>query len=287
LVMQAMRVSSRGPRSIPIDSTLGLRHPLRILLAEDNVINQKVALLLLQRAGYRADVAANGQEVLDAVTVKAYDLIFMDVQMPEMDGLEAARRLRGPGPWLGKPRIVAMTADVMRERREACVVVGMDDFVAKPIRVQELTRVLEQTAKLRTNESVAEDAWQPGTEAELQEIDEIVIDEGAFHALRTVCALEGSDALSSLVSEFVVDSGKILDDLSKHIENADWSMAERLAHTLKGTSGVFGALGLSEEMAKTEHSVRQRATSELTRLLAGARVEHARVVDALRRKISN
>ncbi len=289
-VTQTKRVSSRAPRSIPIDSSLGIRHPLRILLAEDNVINQKVALLLLQRAGYRADVAANGQEVLDAVTAKAYDLILMDVQMPEMDGLEATKRLRGPGPWLGKPRIVAMTADAMRQGREACVAVGMDDFLAKPIRVQELTRVLQQTVKAKNSEPNSEDGWQAGTEADLLEVDEVVIDEGAFHTLRRVCELEGEDSLSTLVAEFVIDSRKMIDDLDKRIQDLDWPEAERLAHTLKGTSGVFGATGLSEQMAKAEQLVRRRATGEVPQVLARAKVEHGRVaekLEALCRKTAN
>lgn len=282
-IIQASHVSSRSRRSVPIDATLGMRHPLRILLAEDNVINQKVALLLLQRAGYRADIAANGQEVLAAVTAKAYDLILMDVQMPEMDGLEATRRLRGPGPWLGNPRIVAMTADVLREGREACIAVGMDDFVAKPIRIRELLRTLEYTAKQRANDSIGEDGWLAGTEVSLQVAEDVIIDEEAFNALRQLCALEGDDALATLVRDFLEDSRRMLEDLVNRITHQEWAIAERLAHTLKGTSGTFGAVGLSQHMAALEAAIRERSKDDLPRLLETAKTEYSRASETLHR----
>jgi signal transduction histidine kinase/CheY-like chemotaxis protein len=115
-----------------IDHGLGARHPLRILLAEDNPVNQKLALRLLERMGYRADVAENGLLAISAVEGSTYDVILMDIQMPELDGLEATRRIRRR--WPGhRPRIVAMTANAMDGDREACLDAGMDDYIAKPI----------------------------------------------------------------------------------------------------------------------------------------------------------
>ncbi|MGH7787774.1 MAG: GAF domain-containing protein, partial [Candidatus Binatia bacterium] len=114
-------------------TALGERHPLRILLAEDNTVNQQLAILLLESMGYRADVAANGVEAVEALNRLPYDLVLMDVQMPEMDGLEATRRIRADGP-SPQPRIVAMTANAMQGDREACLAAGMDDYLAKPIR---------------------------------------------------------------------------------------------------------------------------------------------------------
>jgi CheY-like chemotaxis protein/HPt (histidine-containing phosphotransfer) domain-containing protein len=128
------------------DATLAERHPLRILLAEDNSVNQQLALLLLGRMGYRADVAANGLEALEAVERQPYDVILMDVQMPEMDGLEASRRLCQRYPVDRRPRIVAMTANAMQGDREMCLAAGMDDYVAKPIRVEELTAALAKVS---------------------------------------------------------------------------------------------------------------------------------------------
>ena len=123
---------------------MGARHPLRILLAEDNVVNQKLALRLLQQMGYRADLASNGVEAIESVERQTYDVVLMDVQMPEMDGLEASRRITAALPAGRRPRIVAMTANAMQGDREMCLAAGMDDYIAKPIRVSELVEALLQ-----------------------------------------------------------------------------------------------------------------------------------------------
>jgi CheY-like chemotaxis protein len=130
-----------------MDAGMAERHPLRILLAEDNVVNQKLALRLLQQMGYRADVASNGIEAVECVARQPYDVVLMDVQMPEMDGLEATRRIvtRWPSP-SERPRIVAMTANAMQGDREECLAAGMDDYVTKPIRVDALVGALMQVS---------------------------------------------------------------------------------------------------------------------------------------------
>ena len=120
------------------------RHPLSILLAEDNAVNQKLALRLLANMGYAADVAHDGLQAIAALESKAYDLVLMDVQMPELDGLEATRRIRARWPDLGV-RIVAMTANAMAGDRDACLAAGMDDYVSKPVRPAELATALERT----------------------------------------------------------------------------------------------------------------------------------------------
>jgi CheY-like chemotaxis protein len=131
-----------APRDPAIDSTLAERHPLRILLAEDNVVNQKLALRILQRMGYRADLASNGIEAIESVQRQTYDVVLMDVQMPEMDGLEATRRICKRWPAGERPRIVAMTANAMQGDRDMCLAAGMDDYLTKPIRVDRLVEAL-------------------------------------------------------------------------------------------------------------------------------------------------
>jgi len=126
-----------------LDAGLGERHPLRILLAEDNVVNQKLALRLLQQMGYRADLASNGIEAIESIARQRYDLVLMDVQMPEMDGLEASRQIVARWSRTDRPRIVAMTANAMQGDRESCLEAGMDDYLTKPIRVDELVRALQ------------------------------------------------------------------------------------------------------------------------------------------------
>ncbi|MCH8857165.1 MAG: response regulator, partial [Proteobacteria bacterium] len=135
------------PTAAPLprpEAGLAQRHPLRILLAEDNAVNQKLALRLLAQMGYRADVAANGVEAVESAQRQPYDLVLMDVQMPEMDGLDATRLLVER---LGeqRPRVVAMTANAMQGDRERCMAAGMDDYITKPVRVEALVAALKQT----------------------------------------------------------------------------------------------------------------------------------------------
>jgi len=117
----------------------------RLLLAEDNIVNQKVALLMLAKLGYRADIVANGHEALEAVRRQHYDVVLMDVQMPEMDGLEASRQIvaqwrnRRDRPW-----IIALTANAMQGDRELCLAAGMDDYITKPMKTEELSAAMDR-----------------------------------------------------------------------------------------------------------------------------------------------
>jgi GAF domain-containing protein/CheY-like chemotaxis protein len=135
-----------APAKPQMDPDMAARHPLRILLAEDNAVNQKLALRLLQQLGYRADLASNGIEAIESIQRQTYDVVLMDVQMPEMDGLEASRRITKSAPVEQRPRIVAMTANAMQGDRELCIAAGMDDYIAKPIRVGELVNALMQAS---------------------------------------------------------------------------------------------------------------------------------------------
>ena len=131
-----------APANPKIDDSLASQIPLRILLAEDNRVNQQVALKLLERLGYRADATANGLEVLEAFRRQHYDLILMDVQMPEMDGLETTRRIRKD--FNDQPYIVALTASALARDREACMDAGMDDYLSKPFRINELIEAIRR-----------------------------------------------------------------------------------------------------------------------------------------------
>jgi signal transduction histidine kinase/CheY-like chemotaxis protein len=128
---------------VKIDRELAQRHPLKILLAEDNVVNQKVALKILERMGYRADVASNGKEAVEAVMRQPYDVVLMDVQMPEMDGVEATTRIR-EGQGENRPWIIALTANALQGDKEKYLGVGMDDYLSKPIKLEELSGALSR-----------------------------------------------------------------------------------------------------------------------------------------------
>lgn len=146
------QLHSDAPRAASgFDPTLGSRLPLRILLAEDNVINQKVGLRLLARFGYGADTVADGLEAITAIRERPYDLVLMDMQMPEMDGLEstpAIRALTG----IQQPQIVALTANAMAGDRVACLEAGMDDYLSKPFQMAELQAIITRSsARLRAS----------------------------------------------------------------------------------------------------------------------------------------
>jgi CheY-like chemotaxis protein len=147
LVRAATGATDAEKRS-PTVSPFGLPRSaaVRVLVAEDNAVNQKVALMLLKRLGYTADAVGNGVEVLQALGTKIYDLILLDVQMPEMDGYETAQRvgMRWRRNEAARPRMIAMTGNAMQGDREKCLEAGMDDYISKPVRIEELRSVLER-----------------------------------------------------------------------------------------------------------------------------------------------
>jgi CheY-like chemotaxis protein len=134
----------------PVERSAAVVHADRILLAEDNLVNQKVALLTLRSLGYQADLAANGREVLTAMEKQTYDVVLMDVQMPEMDGYEVTRRLLQLHPEASaRPRIIAVTANAMEGDRAQCLAAGMDDYLSKPLKPAELREALARARELR------------------------------------------------------------------------------------------------------------------------------------------
>jgi CheY-like chemotaxis protein len=136
------QITPRQTVQSEFDNQLARRIPLRILVAEDNPVNQKLAVRLLDQMGYRADVANNGLEALDALQRRSYDVVLMDIHMPDMDGLETTRRIRQQ--FDGGPRIIAVTADSSQGDREKCIAAGMDDYVSKPIQISLLQAALER-----------------------------------------------------------------------------------------------------------------------------------------------
>jgi len=207
---------------------------LRILLAEDNAMNQKVALRLLQQLGYTADVATNGLEALAALERQPYDVVLMDVQMPELDGLDATRRICEQWPPETRPHIVAMTANALPEDREACFAAGMNDYVAKPIRADELAGALKRVKPLRNGRA---GAAEPA----------ISLDPAALQELRN---LGGDDFLREVVDAFFADAPALIASLRSSLEQGNGEELRRAAHTLKSNGATLGA-GEFAELCRT------------------------------------
>lgn len=241
-VLQSKLVSA--PR-MPVDSQLAERLPLRILLAEDNTINQKMALLVLQKLGYRADVAVNGLEVLEALHQKFYDVVLMDVQMPDMDGLSATRRIRQEWPSGLRPRIIAMTANAMQGDREECLNAGMDDYISKPIRVEALVQALSQ-CQPSTNQSLTIQEQRDDSIGDpLQSSNKPLVDPKALQLLQSMIG-DDAGALAELIDCYLTEVPKLLQVMSEAISQDDVMTLTRAAHTLKSSSALTGIVTLTE-----------------------------------------
>jgi signal transduction histidine kinase/DNA-binding response OmpR family regulator/HPt (histidine-containing phosphotransfer) domain-containing protein len=233
------------------DPEMGERLPLRILLAEDNATNQKLALRLLERLGYRADLAANGLEVLQALDRQEYDVILMDMQMPEMDGLETTRRIRNTNltgsenlSGFRQPRIIAMTANAMQGDREICLAAGMDDYVSKPIRVEELIGALRRSGRDEVMRGGG-DEEKPSPPHHLITSSPPLLDPAAIDNLRQMVGGE-PEYLAELIDSFLEDAPTLLANMRGAIEKGDAAALRLNAHSLKSNTADFGAKELSE-----------------------------------------
>jgi CheY-like chemotaxis protein/HPt (histidine-containing phosphotransfer) domain-containing protein len=241
LAGQPTRVDKPTPARVELDPELARRHPLRILLAEDNVVNQKLALRLLQQMGYRADVAANGLEAVAAVARQPYDLVLMDVQMPEMDGLEASREIVRRWPDM-RPRIVAMTANAMQGDRDRCLAAGMDDYLSKPIRLEALVVALQRSAAREPDQVRAGGASGSVNPPDAETASTGSLDRAALERLR---ATMGAGFLADLLPTFVQDSQELVSTMRRALDDKDVDAFRRAAHSLKSNAASFGATTLS------------------------------------------
>jgi CheY-like chemotaxis protein/HPt (histidine-containing phosphotransfer) domain-containing protein len=266
------------------DPGMGERLPLRILLAEDHATNQKLALMLLNRLGYRADVAANGLEALEALERQPYDVVLMDMQMPEMDGLEATGHILRRWPSEGRPRIIAMTANAMEGDREAYLAAGMDDYVSKPIRVEELVRALSESRPTNmsndVNGSATEDVEQTLTEAESAGDTQQILDPAA---LETLLELVGGEKalVAELIDSFLEEAPPLFTQLRQSVEQGDAAGLRMAAHTIKSSSNDFGATALAELCRELEEMGKNGTLEGAAELTAQAEAEYERVQAAL------
>lgn len=272
--------------SFVLDPTLGVRHPMRVLLAEDNAVNQKLALRILEKLGYRADLAANGIEALEAVERQTYDLILMDVQMPDMDGIEATRRICQRWQHGDRPCIVAMTAEAMVGDRERCLAAGMDDYLAKPIRVNELIDVLTRAAE--DAEAGRAQSFNEAAPAEIapQSTDtaQVAADPpfpNALDLLRAALGDDADDELRELIALFLADAPDLIATMHRAGERNDQITLQNAAHILKSNGATFGATHLAALCEDLETALRLGIPHDIPAQIAAIEQAYASVARSL------
>jgi PAS domain S-box-containing protein len=288
-VISGQTTTRRPATSHPTsDVQMAQRHPLRILLAEDNLVNQKVAIGILAKYGYRTDVAADGVEVLAALERQSYDLILMDINMPTMDGLTATRSIRSSLPQPKQPYIIALTANGMHEDQARCLSAGMNSYISKPIQVEELIAALEQTPVRRQAPVVAEPASVSAPNGHEQALAPRAVDNPASYNVvnptvlarfREMMGEEGETMVRNLTELFLNNSQILLDQLRADLAAGDTETVRRTAHTLRSPAAQMGAIHLAALCQSLEEKGRQGDLSDGSMLLDAINTEYMLVRD--------
>ncbi|MHC5770127.1 MAG: PAS domain S-box protein [Nostoc sp.] len=280
-----------------VDRHLGHRLPLRILLAEDTVVNQKVALLMLQKIGYGADVVSNGLEAIAALQKQQFDVVLMDVYMPKMDGLEATRRICQEWGVGVRPHIIAITANAIRGDRQVCLAAGMDDYISKPILLQELAQALSKCSRKRNFEftsikqqgEVRRQELQPSSNilqsGKNQTLKSAKIDAKVLQSLQLM--LRGDRvAFAELIECYLTETARLVQHISTAIATQDIQTIWQTAHKLKSSSGSIGAIALAQLCKVLEAQARNSNLENNLELLSLLYQEYEQVKTALEQELA-
>jgi CheY-like chemotaxis protein/HPt (histidine-containing phosphotransfer) domain-containing protein len=238
--------------------------PLRILVVEDNVVNQKVAQLLLRQLGQRADLATNGLEAVRALQRQDYDVVLMDCQMPEMDGFDATREIRQQIPQQRQPYIVAMTANALEGDREDCLNAGMDDYLAKPVDRERLRAILAEVDSRDTDRVEGPDR-----------------DRAFLELLRDAV---GADGAAEVVDAMVEDAARLLEGLGESLERRDPAALRQVAHTMKSNTAMVGADALTALLEELERLAASGTTDGAAEKAADGGARYRRLMEDLAAK---
>lgn len=288
---------SRKPQ---IDSEMGHRHPLSILMAEDNSVNQTVALHMLKSIGYCADVAANGEEVLGFLKNRWYDVILMDIMMPVMDGVEATRQIRQNWPEEHQPRIIAMTADALSGRRKTYLSAGMDDYITKPVQMRELIQAIMNSLRLgaddkaeipvqKTEKSVPESSVEPDilhsmTDDGDRPDDPEPPDKNIFDKQEMLERIGGSESLcKKLIGMSLESMPAQIEKLKVALDENDVKGIKMQAHTLKGMFGNMAAHNLHNAAFKMETAAKNGDMDKVHLLMGSLNHEFERFKQTITR----
>jgi signal transduction histidine kinase/DNA-binding response OmpR family regulator len=271
---QPCKVKHSPDQNLKLDPKIAEQLPLRILVAEDNKVNQQLALQLLGRMGYRADVAANGLEAIQSLRRQPYDVVFMDVHMPEMDGLTATKHICEEWPPATRPRIIAMTANAMKGDREKCLNAGMDDYISKPIQVEELVQAIKNCQPSHENLTPVANLGQ-------NQADEEILDRSVLQAFKNAMGANAEQFLTELIEIYLEESPTLLQALNTAIVQSDATAIKQAAHTLKSSSASLGAIRFSQLCQELEMMGSDGATAQVRELLVDIESEYERVKSTL------
>ncbi|WP_235526333.1 response regulator [Nostoc piscinale] len=274
-----------APHLPTIDNQLAQSLPLKILLVEDVLVNQKIALKILNRLGFRADVANNGREALEALQRQLYDVVFMDIQMPEMDGWEATMRIRQEFSPQVQPWIIAMTAHARPEDRQECLRVGMNDYISKPIRLEALEAVLKQL-----NIQQYQDSLPPQPIAATKYVLPFLasdadvaaaIDPSFLEELKNMAGSDGEHLVSELIQVYLEDTPMRIEMIQTAIAVGDRIKLQKAAHALRSPSVSIGAVNLGDICETLENSAPHQSLESLALLINQLESEYNKVITAL------
>ncbi|MBD2435513.1 response regulator [Nostoc sp. FACHB-110] len=274
------------PNLPTIDSELAQSLPLKILLVEDVLVNQKIALKMLERLGFRADVANNGREALEALQRQLYDVVLMDIQMPEMDGWETTVRIRQEFSLHAQPWIIAMTAHARAEDRQECLKVGMDDYVSKPIRLEALEAVLKkydmQQYRNSQGSELMDEAESALSSASLESDLEEVIDQSFLQELQNMAGSDGKKLVAELIQVYFEDTPRRIQAIQEAIVLKDKVKLQKAAHALRSPSVSIGAIKLGDICETLENTATEQSLEQLSGVVNQLESEYNNVIVALK-----
>jgi CheY-like chemotaxis protein/HPt (histidine-containing phosphotransfer) domain-containing protein len=280
-----------GPESVARPGAMqAYSGKLRILLAEDNEINQKIALRMLERLGKSATLADDGRKALDGALGGGFDCVLMDVQMPELDGLEATRRIRATMSPAQRPYIIAMTANAMAGDRETCLEAGMDDYISKPVQMQLLADALARAQQFLARREASADTREQ-LEAAAAVRDGAAAPAPERHGLPTldmaqIDELIGLDDSGEVLADFIgmytTQAPKRIDEIAQALAGGDFTRLTQVAHSLKGASGNLGAVAVADVARRIELAGQTGKAEGLDAMIGEIRERYGEADAALR-----
>jgi two-component system sensor histidine kinase/response regulator len=272
-ILDALGIAPKKEEEAAVSPALPATRPLRILLAEDSIVNQRLTVGLLERHGHRITIASNGRQAVDLAVQDGFDVILMDVQMPELDGLQATRLIREHERETGRHvPVIAMTAHALKGDRERCLDVGMDEYVAKPVRERQLLTALRNV--------LGDDVPPPPPEEPAAEFPAATADVIDWNAALKICAGDRA-LLRDLVQAFLEEHPRRIDEIRRAIDSADWELLHRAAHTIKGSMRYFGASAVFDRAFGLEQLAARQSLDGAEEIFALLKQELAKLLPHL------